>query len=155
MAYAYIYFISRAMQPARYALQASKVQHTAHGDNEMDFYSMTLGDIKRIAAAFGEEKTESPFIGKYVIVRCRDAGVHAGVLVSASGRNCVLKDARRLWYWKPANGAAFLSGVASEGLDSESKIGCPVGIELTENCEIIMCSSSAQKSIMEAKSHEA
>lgn len=91
------------------------------------------------------------FINKYVIVRCRDAGVHAGVLVSAEGRSCVLHEARRLWYWKPASNGAFLSAVALYGLDASSKVGEPVTTFLTENCEIILASEAAEKSIREAK----
>ncbi len=96
----------------------------------------------------------STMIGKYVIVRCRDAGVHAGVLESTNGRECVLSESRRLWYWKPANGQSFLSGVAAYGLDSASKIGAPVKIHLTENCEIIECSNAAKDSISGAKNYE-
>lgn len=100
-----------------------------------------------------DQKTDT-FVGQYVIVRCRDAGVHAGRLVSRDGRECQLSDARRLWYWKPANKAAFLSGVASEGLDaSASKVGAPVDMLLTENCEIILCSEAAAKSIAECPNH--
>ena len=97
---------------------------------------------------------KSDKIGKYVIVRCRDAGVHAGVLVSAAGRSCSLKESRRLWYWKPANGAAFLSGVAVEGLHEDSKVGAPVDIDLTENCEIIACTPHAEASIRGTASYE-
>ena len=77
--------------------------------------------------------------GTYVIVRCRDAGVHAGVLESFEGRQATLTDSRRLWYWKPKKGA-YLSAVATVGLHGNSKIGRPVPrIVLTENCEIIQC----------------
>ena len=103
------------------------------------------------------ETTQSgdPWIGKYVVVRTRDAGVHAGTLVSRIDRQCELSDARRLWYWKPANKASFLSGVATEGLDTKaSKIGAPVAIVLTENCEIIACTEKAAASIAECPSHE-
>jgi hypothetical protein len=93
-----------------------------------------------------------PWIGRYVVVRCRDAGVHAGVLVSRHERTCELSQARRLWYWKPANSAAFLSGVANEGLHKASKVGAPVEIVLTESCEIIACSDVAAKSIALAPS---
>jgi hypothetical protein len=96
---------------------------------------------------------QNGMIGKYVIVRCRDAGVHAGVLESNEGRECVLTEARRLWYWKPANGAAFLSGVATEGLNEDSRIGAPIRVHLTENCEIIECSPKAAASIREVKSY--
>lgn len=93
-------------------------------------------------------------IGKYVVVRCRDAGVHAGILVSAEGRSCSLSHARRLWYWKAANNSAFLSGVATEGLDKGCKIGAPIDVDLTENCEIILCTEKAAKSIAEYPNYE-
>ena len=103
--------------------------------------------------------TENPtidngMIGKYVIVRCRDAGVHAGFLESHNGRECVLTESRRLWYWKPKNNAAFLSSVATEGLHDDSKVGAPVKIHLTENCEIIECTPAAKTSIRGTRSHE-
>lgn len=121
----------------------------------MGIDNLTLGEIKQIVAMFGQaQQQQSPMIGKYVIVRCRDAGVHAGILESASGRECVLNESRRLWYWKPANGAAFLSGVATEGLHKDSKIGAPIRVHLTENCEIIECTEAARESIAALKSHE-
>jgi len=93
---------------------------------------------------------DNGMIGKYVLVRCRDAGVHTGTLVSHEGRECVLTNARRLWYWKPANGAKFLSGVANQGLDAASKVSEEVfRIHLTENCEIIACTKTAEASIKE------
>lgn len=94
-------------------------------------------------------------IGKYVIVRCRDAGVHSGILESAEGRSCTLTNSRRLWYWKPVKGA-FLSAVAVDGVHSDSKIGKAVSrIALTENCEIIECTKVAADSLKAAaNSHE-
>lgn len=87
-------------------------------------------------------------IGQYVIVRCRDAGVHAGVLLAHEGREATLKDSRRLWYWKPAGGKKFLSGVAVAGLDESSKVGTTLPLlHLTETCELILCSESAEHSI--------
>ena len=117
----------------------------------MNMDDLTIGEAKRLASIFGDSaKLNNGMVGKYVIVRCRDAGVHAGVLESHYGRECVLAESRRLWYWKPANGAAFLSGVAEDGLDAKSKVGKPVSrIHLTENCEIIRCSSVAESSIRE------
>lgn len=91
---------------------------------------------------------DNGMIGKYVLVRCKDAGVHAGELVSHHNRECVLTNARRLWYWKPADGAAFLSGVSSAGLDSSSKVGrIQSRLHLTETCEIAQCSFQAEESI--------
>lgn len=87
-------------------------------------------------------------IGKYVIVRCKDAGVHSGVLESYQEREAILTDSRRLWYWKPANRGRYLSGVSQQGADETSKFGEPVPrIILTETCEIIECSKQAEESI--------
>ena len=122
----------------------------------MNIDDMKFGDLKKIAAMFsgsGDAPTSSGFEGRYVIVRCKDAGVHAGVLVADSGRTATLKDSRRLWYWK-SNKGSFLSGVARNGLDDESKVGGEVDIHLTETCEIIPCSEIAEKSIRGIKAHE-
>ena len=96
-----------------------------------------------------------PWIGKYVVVRTRDAGVHAGILKSRDGRECELMEARRLWYWKVAENGAFLSGVATLGLDhGGSKVGAPIDILLTENCEIIATTEKAAASIAQAPTYE-
>jgi len=80
--------------------------------------------------------------GDYVIVRCKDAGVHAGVLVSHAGRTCQLTQSRRLWYWRCKSGA-FLSGLAVHGLHEDSKVGAPIDVILTEDCEIIRVHADA------------
>lgn len=91
---------------------------------------------------------DNKMIGKYVIVRCRDAGVHAGVLEANEGREAVLTESRRLWYWKAAKKKKFLSGVAVAGLDDSSKVGAALPrLHLTETCEIIECSAEAEASI--------
>lgn len=91
----------------------------------------------------------SPMIGKYVIVRCRDAGVHSGYLQSTNGRECILKNSRRLWRWRVPKGKSdFLSGVALYGIADDCKVGEAVGlIHLTENCEIIEATDAARSSI--------
>ena len=122
----------------------------------MNINELTIGQAKELAGMFGGTSAsyDNGMIGKYVIVRCRDAGVHAGVLVSHNGRECVLSNSRRLWYWMPADGSAFLSGVAVYGLHSDSTVGVPVSrIHLTENCEIIECSTNAQETVTAAASH--
>ena len=119
----------------------------------MNIDDLTIGQAKELAALFSVETVtregirDNGMIGKYVIVRCKDAGVHAGVLVQHAGRECVLKDSRRLWYWKPAAGK-FLSAVANTGLSANSKVGQSVErLHLTENCEIIQCTGVAESSI--------
>jgi len=121
----------------------------------MNLDDLTIGEAKELKKIFGNGSPvffDNGLIGKYVIVRASQAGVHAGVLEKHFGREAVLIKARRLWYWKPAEGKAFLSGVATVGVDhSASKIGVEnVRVHLTEDCEIIECSDKATTSIMEA-----
>lgn len=116
----------------------------------MNIDDLTYGQLKQIAAAFSgapaaPHSLNNGMIGKYVIVRCRDAGVHCGVLESTNGRECVLTESRRIWYWKVAGSGDFLNAIALDGVHKDSKLSAPVTrIHLTENCEILECSDNAQ-----------
>ena len=90
---------------------------------------------------------------KLVVIRTQNAGVFYGSLVKRSGSEATLNKCRRLWYWKPAKGA-FLSGVAAYGLHKDSKVGVPVNIALTEDCEIIHVKEEAAQSIKGAPDYE-
>ena len=88
---------------------------------------------------------------KYVIVRTYSAGVFAGELISREGREVVLQNARRLWYW---SGAASLSQLAMEGVKKpdDCKFPCEVDrVELLEAIEILDCTNEAKKSIKDVK----
>ena len=85
--------------------------------------------------------------GAYVIVRTYSAGVFAGTFVSRKGKEVVLKNARRLWYW---SGAASLSQLAVNGTSKPKSCKFPVevsSITLTEAIEILPVTKEAQKSI--------
>lgn len=126
----------------------------------MNLNDLTIGQAKELAALFSGVSNTQPssnqvLIGEYVIVRCRDAGVHAGILKSYNGREAVLAESRRLWYWKPANNQKYLSGCAVAGLHPDSKVGAFISlIVLTETCEIIACEQAAKVSISGAKVDE-
>ena len=84
---------------------------------------------------------------RYVICRTYSAGVFAGVLESRKGREVVLTQARRLWYW---SGAASLSELAVRGTSrpSECKFPVPVPrVELLEAIEILDVTPEARLSI--------
>lgn len=118
----------------------------------MNIEELTIGQGRELARLFSRDEgsqgsINNGMVGQYVIVRCQDAGVHCGFLESYSGRQCVLTDSRRLWYWKPARGK-WLSAVANHGLHPDSKISETVKrIHLTENCEIILCKEESRISI--------
>lgn len=86
-------------------------------------------------------------IGKYCMVRTFSAGVFAGELFERDGKEVLLKNARRIWYW---DGAASLSELAQLGttLPSNCKFPIPVdAVLLTEVVEIIPITDDAKKSI--------
>lgn len=87
-------------------------------------------------------------IGSFVIARCYAAGVHAGTVVAVDNENVILKDSRRLWSWRAADGIA-LSGVAQHGIKGENKLDVvnPT-IYLTGVCELIPCTEASRGSIM-------
>lgn len=87
--------------------------------------------------------------GTHVIARTYSAGVFAGTLKSRDGKEAVLTDARRIWYW---DGAASLSELATKGTSKPStcKFPAPVSeVLLTEVIEIIPTTEAARKSISE------
>lgn len=121
--------------------------------NDLPAYldNVTIGELKAIAAMVGGGKSGPSRVegdGRPVIVRARDAGVHYGKLVAYEGRTVWLRDARRLWSWRAADGVA-LSGVAVNGIvASKSKLDTLVAsIVILDACEIIDATAKAASSI--------
>jgi hypothetical protein len=84
---------------------------------------------------------------KYVIARTYSAGVFAGYLKSRNGKEAVLTNARRLWYWSGANS---LSQLAMEGVKNPNECKFPVEVSevlLTEVIEILNVTEEARKNI--------
>jgi hypothetical protein len=84
---------------------------------------------------------------EYVIVRTQNAGVFAGYLVSRTGEEAVLREARRIWYW---DGAATLSQLATDGTSKPQNCKFPCAMtrdELTQVIEVIPCTEKARLSI--------
>lgn len=123
---------------------------------------LTIKEIKQlssIAAAFSDSTaystTPHPMIGKKVIIRTFSAGVHFGELTHKEGKEVILKNSRRLWYWKTANKGISLSEVANAGLAKDSKICAPVDLIWLEAIEIIPCTKEAIKNIEEQNEYKA
>ena len=84
---------------------------------------------------------------KYCIVRTYSAGVFAGYVETRNGKEVMMRDTRRLWYW---DGAASLSQLAVDGVKAPLKCKFPVAVDtitLTEAIEIIPCTGKARESI--------
>lgn len=86
---------------------------------------------------------------KFCIVRTYSAGVFAGYVESRNGKEVVIRNSRRIWYWA---GAASLSELAMKGTSKPNKCKFPCvvdRVEVMEAIEIIDCTEEARKSIME------
>lgn len=86
-------------------------------------------------------------IGKYCMIRTYSAGVFAGTLKERNGKEALLTDARRIWYWR---GAASLSQLAADGTSDPHGCKFPVAVDevlLTEVIEIIPITDKAKASI--------
>lgn len=85
--------------------------------------------------------------GRYVIVRTYSAGVFSGFVESENGKEVVLSNARRLWYW---SGAASISGLAVHGTSNPDACKFPIAvprIRLTEAIEIVDTTETGRNSI--------
>ena len=91
-------------------------------------------------------------VDDFCIVRTYSAGVFAGNLVARRGKEGVIENAIRIYYW---SGAATLSQLAMEGVTKphDCKFAMPVtSIDLTEIIEVIPCTASAMRNILAVKS---
>ena len=86
-------------------------------------------------------------IGKTCIVRTYSAGVFLGTIKERNGKEVLLENARRIWYW---DGAATLSQLANEGTNKPHNCKFPEPVAevlLTEAIEIIPATEAAIASI--------
>ena len=84
---------------------------------------------------------------KRKIVRTQSAGVFFGTIKSRNGKEAVLTNVRRLWYW---SGAASLSQLAQSGTSAPGKCKFPEAVDkitVTEVIEILNVTPQAAKSI--------
>ena len=85
----------------------------------------------------------------YYIVRGDRSGVFFGNIKERNGREVVLTNVRRLWYW---DGAASISQLAQEGTVKTRQCKFSVTVEeilVLDVIEIDKCSDEAVKSIKE------
>jgi hypothetical protein len=85
--------------------------------------------------------------GDYVIVRSRDAGVHAGHLMARVGDEVALANSRRLWKWQ---GALTLSELSLTGpvKPGECKFAATLpDITIIGACEVIPCTRMSMDAI--------
>jgi len=127
----------------------------------MNIDNMTFGELKQIAALFGNQPAQqshgalTSMVGKKCIVRTYSAGVFFGEIVEKAGNEVIVKNARRLWQWRAAESIS-LSAVSIHGIvESKSKITEAVDSIWLEAIELIPCTEKAIASIEAAKNVKA
>lgn len=84
---------------------------------------------------------------KYYVVRGDRSGVFAGNIKERNGREIVMSDVRRLWYWE---GACSISQIALDGVAEPEDCKFTVTLDeitILDAIEIIPCTDKAEKSI--------
>ena len=90
-------------------------------------------------------------IGKVCMFRTYSAGVHFGELVERNGKECLVKDSRRVYYWTEACSLSQLAMESSKNLE-----GCKIAMSvdeilLSEVIEIIPMTEKASTHLYGAK----
>lgn len=84
---------------------------------------------------------------KYYIVRGDHSGVFAGNIKERNGKEVLMTNVRRLWYW---DGASSISQLAQEGTQSPRNCKFSVTVDevlILDAIEIDTCTKEAEKSI--------
>lgn len=88
---------------------------------------------------------------KYYIVRGDRSGVFAGNIKERNGREVLMENVRRLWYWE---GASSISQLAKDGTVEPADCKFSVVVEevlILDAIEIDTCTKKAEKSIKEVR----
>lgn len=102
----------------------------------------TKDEITALANMLAPQQTPyAGLVGKWCIVRCTGAGVHAGVVQAMTEKSVTLEPGSfRLWQWQvKGKTTGALHGVAKFGLDTaQSKVEkAPGVVYLMDPCEVI------------------
>lgn len=121
---------------------------------------MKVGELMEIAAMFNgnnnKATSKNPAIGKYCIVRCRNAGVHAGIIEDANSEFLVMRNSRRMWQWKTkfTLSEASKTGIIADGSKIATEIDMLI-IPMIDVAEFLPCTDKAKKTITEAIEYNA
>jgi hypothetical protein len=126
----------------------------------MNIDQLTIKQAKELANLFVAKNQPSKaeglndMLGKYVIIRTYSAGVWFGILDQKSGKEVILKEARRMYQFWCAKGIS-LSSVALYGLKQDtSRICASVDEVWLEAIEILPTNSIATESLKSAPEAE-
>jgi len=116
---------------------------------KVDATGLEINGVRYVRADSVDATAMAPKVDglEYCIVRTYSAGVFAGYVKLHDGKNAVVLNARRLWYWA---GAASISQLAMEGTakPTECKFPCKVNeVRLSDVVEVIPATETSRNSI--------
>lgn len=88
---------------------------------------------------------------EYKMIRGDRSGIFVGYLKSLNGKEAILLEARRIWYW---TGAASISQLAIDGTNNPTNCKFPQAvskIQITDAIEVLDVTDKAKKSIDSVK----
>lgn len=138
--------------------ESSSVCRMTVGDDTV----MTADNLQRhdaIPASLDDVRTMHDlyefYRGKFVLVRSRNEMVNAGIVVLMDESGIVLKNAIRLWFYRPADqSVSWYEGVANVGLHPDSKVAPAVAMKvIVEDYAVVLCTEEARFSIEGFKPH--
>lgn len=94
---------------------------------------------------------KNKFINQICVVRSERAGVFIGKVIEHDGKEVILSDVRRLWYW---DGAASIDEIAMRGVFKKDNCKFPCVVKnkyISDVLEIIPATEQAIKSINEVQ----
>ena len=111
---------------------------------------LTIGEAKELAVLFNNTESKQPglnsMVGVKAIIRTYSAGVWYGEISQKSGKEVIVKNGRRMNYFKVIKGIS-LSSVANNGVHQDSRIAEAVDSVWLEAVELIPCRPAAITSI--------
>ena len=96
-------------------------------------------------------KAESKDGLEYKIIRGDRSGVFAGYLKSLNGKEAIVLDCRRIWYW---TGAASISQLAIDGTNNPANCKFPEAVskmQITDVIEVLDVTAKAKASLDSVK----
>lgn len=114
--------------------------------SQKEIETIKLNDVEYVQKDSIENQPE--VLKNLVMIRTYSAGVHFGELVKREGKEVMLKNAHRVFYWTNACSLSQLAMQGSQNKNTENKISISVPeIILTEAIEIIPMTEESFKNL--------
>lgn len=110
--------------------------------------TVIIGGVEYVPKSESPEPAEKVGGMPYVLVRGDRSGVFVGYLQEKNGREVILNQARRLWYW---DGASSISEIAVHGVARPENCKFPVEVSILKVLDAIEILEVTEKARLNIK----